>query len=638
MIVLSLNSVSKSYGINTILSDINFAINEFDKVGLVGRNGAGKTTLFKMLCGELSNDSGNIYIPKDKNVGYLSQNLDLDEELTVFEETMKVFKNVKDIETRLRELEVLISDLSVNGSDHDRYLKEYGNLQEEFERLDGYGVESYAKGILIGLGITTSDFQKQVKYLSGGQKTRVALSKLLLRKPDILLLDEPTNHLDLNAIYFLEGFLKDYKGTIILISHDRYFLDVITTKTYELTNGIIEEYHGNYSHYINERQSRYEQRLKEYELQQKEIQRMEEMIERFRSFNREKSIKQAESKEKALEKIERIDKPTMDIKTARISFETKFKSGNDVLILEELSKAYGEKVLFTDLSLLIRRGERIALIGENGRGKSTILKMVNGVVNPDKGMVKVGKNVQVGYYDQEQKNICLEKTIIDDLWDEYPDMTVTQVRNYLAAFLFTGDEVFKPVSTLSGGEKCRLSLLKLMLSKSNFLLLDEPTNHLDIMAREALEDALLDYDGTMLVVSHDRYFLNKIINKILELEESGITEYLGNFQYYLSKKNSPEDEIIVSTQGKSKTEIKEERKKLREVQEKKKQIKKDIADAEKQIQVTEEKISELEGLMCLEEVYSNPQRSLEVSSEVKSLKEELERVYEKWEELLSLDE
>ncbi|TDT50285.1 ribosomal protection-like ABC-F family protein [Fonticella tunisiensis] len=635
MIVLSLNSVSKSYGVNTILKDINFAINEFDKIGLVGRNGAGKTTLFKILCGQLMPDSGNIYIQRDKTLGYLSQNLDLDEEAEVFVETMKVFSHVKDIERRLREIEVLISNPNASSSEHERLLKEYGNLQEEFERLDGYGCESYARGVLIGLGITSKDFTKKIKYLSGGQKTRVALAKLLLRKPDILLLDEPTNHLDLSAIYFLENFLKDYRGTVILISHDRYFLDVITNKTFELLNGVIEEYNGNYSYFIKERQRRFEERMKDYELQQKEIKRLEEMIERFRSYNREKSIKQAESREKALDRIERIDRPTVDNRSARINFDIKIKSGNDVLVVENLSKAYGEKVLFTDLSFMIRREERVALIGENGRGKSTILKIVSGLVSPDSGYVRLGKNVQVGYYDQEQRNLSPEKTVIDEIWDEYPDMTVTQVRNYLASFLFTGDDVFKTVSTLSGGEKCRLSLLKVMLSKPNFLLLDEPTNHLDILSREALENALLNYMGTLLVVSHDRYFLNKIIHRIIELDENGLTEYLGNFQYYLLKKNSNEDEIVINAQGKSKTEIREERRRQREIQERKKQLKKDIEDTEKDIQRIEERVKELEELMCLEEVYSNPEKSIEINSEVKHLRERLEELYEKWEELLS---
>lgn len=637
MISLSLNNITKSYGIDVILKNITFGINEYDKIGLVGRNGAGKTTLFKILCGELQADSGDIFIQKDKTIGYLSQNLGLDENLTVFGETMKVFENIKQMEIRLRELETQIAENSHNYEDanYDKLLREYGSIQEEYERLNGYGCESFAKGILIGLGITPEDFNKEVRYLSGGQKTRVALSKLLLKNPDILLLDEPTNHLDLSAIYFLENFLKEYKGTIIIISHDRYFLDVITNKTFELTDGVIEEYNGNYSYFIEKRLERHEQRLKDYELQQKEIKRLEEMIERFRSFNREKSIKQAESKEKMLDKIERIDKPTVDNKSARISFESRVRSGNDVLLIDSISKSYGEKVLFTDLSFMIRREERVALIGENGKGKTTIFKIICGNVDPDDGFVKLGKNVYVGYYDQEQKDISLEKTVLDEIWDAFPNMTVTQVRNALAAFLFTGDDVFKVIGSLSGGEKCRLSLLKLMLTNPNFLLLDEPTNHLDILSREALESSLLDYDGTLLVISHDRYFLNKIISRIIELDGDGLTDYPGNFQYYLARKNTPQDEIVVNTVGKTKTEIKDERRKLKEVQDKKKMLQKELGDVEKAIEKTEEEISELENLMCLEEIYSNPEKSLEVNNKVKNSKDKLNALYERWEELLA---
>lgn len=640
MAVLSLSSISKSYGTDVILKDINFTINENEKVGLVGRNGAGKTTLFKILTGELSPDSGNISISRDKRVGYLSQNLDICDELTVFEQTMKVYSHVKDIESKLRELEHMIAEESTNPdqSIHERLLREYGNLQEEFERLDGYGCESFAKGILIGLGIPQTDFDKQIKYLSGGQKTRVALSMLLLSNPDILLLDEPTNHLDLDAIAFLEDFLKEYRGTVLIVSHDRFFLDVITTRTLELLDGRVEEYGGNYSYFINERHSRYEQKLKDFEEQQKEIKRLEDIIEKFRSFNREKSIKQAESREKALAKIDRIEKPRLDNRSAKIHFDVNVRSGNDVLVIENLSKAYGEKKLFTDISLMIRRGERVALIGENGRGKSTLFKIICSLVDPDDGYVKLGKNVYTGYYDQEQKNLSLEKTVLDEIWDEYPNMTVTELRNYLAAFLFTGDDVFKEIPTLSGGEKCRLSLLKLMLSNSNFLLLDEPTNHLDILSREALEDALMEYEGTLLVISHDRYFLNKIINRILELESSGITEYLGNFQYYISRKNAPSDEIVINTQGKTKTEIKEERRKLREAQEKKKQLKNELNNVEKEISSKEKKIKDLEELMCLEEVYSNPQKSLEINLEVNGLKNDLHKLYERWENLLEMSD
>lgn len=633
MSILSLNKISKSYGIDTILYDITFTINEYEKVGFVGKNGAGKTTLFKILTGELSPDTGEKFIPKDKKLGYLSQNLGLDEDLTVFEETMKVFKSIKEIEYRLRELEVLISKNS-NTSDADKYLKEYGRLQEEFEEKNGYGCESFAKGVLVGLGIGPEYYDKPINLLSGGQKTRVALSKLLLQNPDILLLDEPTNHLDLEAISFLEGFLKDYKGTIIVISHDRFFLDIVTTKTFELINGVVEEYGGNYTYYIHERQVRYEQRLKEYAIQQKEIERLESMIEKFRSFNREKSIKQAESKEKMLNKIDRIDKPTIDNKSSRINFQCKVRSGVDVLIIDELSKSYSDKKLFENISFMIRREEKVALIGENGRGKSTIFKIIKEDIKSSSGYVKLGKNVQLGYYDQEQRDLSSYKTVLDEIWDEFPHMNVKDIRNTLASFLFTGDDVFKEISLLSGGEKCRLSLLKVMLKGPNLLLLDEPTNHLDILSREALEDSLLEYDGTLFVISHDRYFLNKIINRILELNENNITEYLGNFQYYIDKKNAKEDELVVSTAGKTKTQVKEERKKIKSEREKTKKIKLEIKTIEKTIEKLEKENAVFQEELCLEEVYSNPDKSFEVNNKINFNNKEIENLYEKWELLM----
>lgn len=631
MIVLSLKDISKSYGTDVILKNITFNVNEYEKIGLVGINGAGKTTLFKILCGDISSDSGEKYLAQDKKMGYLSQNIDLNENSTVFSETMEVFSHIKAMEKRLREIEELLS--SSEDSMHEQLLKEYGKLQDEFERQGGYSCESFARGILTGLGIDSRDFDKEIRYLSGGQKTRVSLAKMLLKNPDILLLDEPTNHLDLSAISFLENFLKEYKGTVIIISHDRYFLDIITNKTLELTGGIVEEYNGNYSCFIKERQKRFDQRLKEYELQQKEIERMEEIIKRYRSFNREKSIKQAESREKALNRIERIDKPVIENKTARISFETRIKSGNDVLIIDKLSKSFGENNLFKNLSLMIRRGERTALIGENGKGKTTLFRIIKNELMGDEGYVKLGRNVLVGYYDQEQRNLTSDKNVLDEIWDEFPEMTTTQIRTYLGAFLFSGDDVFKPISKLSGGEKCRLSLLKLMLSNSNFLLLDEPTNHLDMLSREALEDALISYEGTLFVISHDRYFLNKVIDRIYELENGGLTEYPGNFQYYMLKKNSSSDEIVINTSGKTKTEIKEERKKIREVQERKKQIQKDIAQVEKDIEIAEDQLHDLEKSLCLEEVYSNPVRCQEVNRLIKDLKENINSLYERWEEL-----
>lgn len=631
MIALSLKNISKTYGTDVILKDVSFNVNESEKIGLVGINGAGKTTLFKIICKDIAPDSGEIFTMTGKKIGYLSQNLDLSDDNTVFSEVMRVYENIKDIEIRLRKIEKLLSN--IDEGEHEALLKEYGTLQDQYERLNGYGCESFARGMLTGLGIEQKDFDKNIHYLSGGQKTRVALAKLLLSNPDILLLDEPTNHLDLAAISYLESFLKDYSGTVIIISHDRYFLDVITSRTLELTDGIAEDYGGNYSYFISERSSRYEKRTKEYELQQKEIQRLEEIIKKYRSFNREKSIKQAESREKALDRIERIDKPKIDTKSAGISFNTRIKSGNDVLIIDKLSKAFGENTLFNDLSFMIRRGEKVALIGENGKGKTTLFKIICGNLKQDSGLVKLGRNVLVGYYDQEQKNLSPDKNALDEIWDEFPEMTVTQVRTYLGAFLFKGDDVFKPVSKLSGGEKCRLSLLKLMLSNCNLLLLDEPTNHLDMLSREALEDALLEYEGTLFVISHDRYFLKKVIERIYELGNNNLTEYSGGFDYYIAKKNAPEEEIIINTVGKTKTEIKEERKKQRELLERKKQIEIEISGIEKEIAENERLILELEKSLCSEDVYSNPLKCAAVNRNIKELKNSVEELYEKWEKL-----
>jgi ATP-binding cassette subfamily F protein 3 len=634
MAILYVNNIKKSYGVDVVLDGVNLIINEGDKIGFVGRNGAGKTTLFKIITGSIKQDEGEIILQKGKTLGYLSQNLDIDENLTAFEEVMKVFSDIKEIEERMRQIE---GELSDPNSDHERLLKEYGRLQVEFENRNGYSCESYAKGVLIGLGLLEEEINKKICYLSGGQKTRVALAKLLLKSPDVLLLDEPTNHLDLEGIAFLENFLKEYKGTVLIISHDRYFLDVITNKTVEVLNGKVEEYGGNYSYFIKERKNRIEQRVKEYELKQKEIKRLEEMIERFRSFNREKSIKQAESKEKMLLKLEETlgDRPITYEENVKISFDTRIKSGNDVLQIEELSKSYGEKVLFNNINLMIRKGEKVALIGENGRGKSTLLKIIKGEVQPDSGYIRLGRNVEIGYYDQEQRDLNPEKTILDEVWDEFPQKTVREIRNALAAFLFKGDDVFKQIKDLSGGEKCRLNLLKLMLKKANFLLLDEPTNHLDILTREELEDTLLEYDGTIFVISHDRYFLNKVVQKICELEENSIVEYLGNYDYYIAKKNAKEDEIVVNEEGKTKTQIEKEKKKIKQERDKIRNLKNEIKKVEAEIEKKEKTIAELEEELCKEEVYTNPDRTRDINQQIINLKDELEKCYEIWEELLA---
>ena len=636
MIVLSCNNIHKSFGIDVILKDITFSINEGEKIGLIGANGAGKSTLFKILTSQMEYDSGELFIDKSKRVGYLSQNLALESDNTIFGELLLVFEELLNMEKKLKTLEQKMSEPydETKADYHNKLIKDYTTLTEVYENRGGYTYKGEIGRVLKGLGFNENDFDKQINILSGGQKTRVALCKLLLIKPEILLLDEPTNHLDLDAIEWLEEYLKNYKGSMIIISHDRFFLDAVTNKTIEIAGGKAASYNGNYTTFIDLKKKNYDVALKAYNLQQAEIKRQEDIIQKYKSFNREKSIKAAESRQKALDKIERIEAPHKEQKASRISFETKIKSGNDVLHIEELSKSFGEKVLFTNVNMDIKRENKIALIGENGRGKTTLFKIIMDEIEKDSGVKVLGKNVNIGYYDQEQSNLDLQKTIIDEVWDEFPDMTTTEVRCALAAFLFTGDDVFKKIEKLSGGEKCRINLLKLMLSKNNFLLLDEPTNHLDIVSREALEDALLTYDGTVLVISHDRYFLNKVAGKIFELNIDGIKEYLGNYSYYIEKKSNParfQDEE--ETSGITKTQIKQDKKKKREEEKKEKEKQKYIKSLEEKIASTEEEIEEFQKMLCLEEIYSNPEKSQEVNKSISSKEAELEKLYEEWEEV-----
>lgn len=637
MIVLSCNNICKSYGVNTVLGNISFNLQEGGKAGLIGVNGAGKSTLFKILSGELSPDSGDIYIQKDKTMGYLSQDMSLDSSNTIYDEMLKVYKHLIDMENRIRELEILIS--SPENMDNEIYhkslMKEYADLLDKFTEGNGYGYRSFIKGVLSGLGFSESDFKKEIHLLSGGEKTRLALGKLLLTRPDILLLDEPTNHLDLEAIEWLEDFLKNYKGSLLIISHDRFFLDEITNGILELSGHSIDEYSGNYSSFVKEKEKRKENIWKQYELQQKEIERQEAIIERYRSYNREKSIKQAESREKALERVERIERPETDEKSARIAFQTRIRSGNDVLDISELSKSYGDRLLFRDINLSIKRGERVALIGPNGTGKTTLFKIILGLVNQDSGSISLGRNVNTGYYDQEQTSLNENKTVLDEVWDTYPALTQTRIRTILGSFLFPGEDAFKTINLLSGGEKSRVALIKLILSESNFLLLDEPTNHLDIRSKEALEDALLNYDGTFFTISHDRYFLNKVATKIIYFDgENGITEYPGNYSYYLEKIGRPTRfiEQPSSASNVTKTAVKEEKKRQKEQLRKEKEQEENIKNIEKEIAAAEERISRLHELMCLEEVYSNPSKSQEVHDEMQSIQNCLDELYQKWEQ------
>ena len=638
MIVLSCKDVHKSYGIDVILDKITFSINEGEKVGFIGANGAGKSTLFKILTSQLDYDKGELFIDKSKKIGYLSQNLALNSNSTIYEETLLVFDNLLTLERNLKDLETKMNEPYDASKEeyHNRIIKEYTLTSELYNNRGGYTYKAEISRVLKGLGFMEEDYDKPINILSGGQKTRVALCKLLLKNPDILLLDEPTNHLDLDAIEWLEDYLKSYKGTMFIISHDRFFLDAITNKTFELLNGHVDCYNGNYTSFIDLKKKNYEVQLKAYNLQQSEIKRQEEIIARYKSFNREKSVRAAESRQKSLDKIERIDSPDKDPRATKIKFETEIKSGNDVLHAENLSKRFGDNLLFENLNLDIKRSEKIALIGENGRGKTTLFRIIMDKIPSDTGIKILGKNIFVGYYDQEQSNLNPEKTIIDEVWDEFPKLTTTELRTALAAFLFIGEDVFKKISTLSGGEKCRINLLKIMLSKSNFLLLDEPTNHLDIMSREALEDSILGYDGTVIVISHDRYFLNKVITKILELNQDGLKEYLGNYNYYVEKKKNPLRFQIEEEQvGMSKTQINLDKKKKREQEKFEKQKKLELKAIEDKIASTEQVLEKLHADLCLEEVYSSPTRSYDTNKQISSVEKELEVLYATWEEFIA---
>ena len=637
MIVLSCKNISKSYGIDEILKDVTVSVNEGDKVGIIGANGEGKSTLFKILSKQISYDDGEVFIDKNKTLGYLSQHLDLEVDNTIYDEMLTVFSDLIALENKLSDLEVKMNEPynEENAEYHNKIFKDYNTFQELYSHRGGYTYKGEISRVLKGLGFLENDFNKEISKLSGGQKTRVALCKLLLRSPEILLLDEPTNHLDLEAIEWLEENLKNYKGTVLIVSHDRFFLDAVTNRTFQVINGHVNCYNAPYTKYLELRKKDYDAQLKAFNLQQAEIKRQEAIIEKFRSFNREKSIKAAESRQKALDKMDKIDAPDAEKDASKISFEANVKSGFDVLHIENLSKSFGEKHLFSNLSLDLKRGEKIALIGENGRGKTTLFKIIMDKIKPDTGVKVLGANVEVGYYDQEQSNLSLNKTILDEVWDDFPYLTTSKLRTALGSFLFTGDDVFKTIDKLSGGEKCRINLLKLMLSKPNLLLLDEPTNHLDIPSREALEEAILSYDGTLIVISHDRYFLNKVIHKIIELEENGASEYLGNYSYYVEKKKNPTrfEAYEDLANGKTKTQIKEEKKKQKNLQKEEKAKLQKIKKTEEDIAKSEENLEKLQESLCLEEVYSNPEESIRVNKEIKDLEAHIEELYATWESL-----
>jgi len=641
MIVLSTRDIKLSYGIDVILKSVSFSIQEGEKVALIGANGAGKSSLFKILTKEITEYEGEVFLDRQKSLGYLSQNINLDTEKTIHEEALSVFQSLMDMEDRMLHLEEEMKKPyeEAQHEAHEAAITDYVHLQEKYDMLGGRTYKGEVHKVLRGLGFEEEEFTKRVSILSGGQKTRVALAKLLLSNPDIILLDEPTNHLDLQAIEWLEEYLKSYKGTLLIISHDRFFLDSITSHTFEMIRGEIYTYNAPYTKYLELKEKDYEIKMKAYRHQQEEIARQEKIIERYKSFNREKSIKAAESRQKMLDKIERIEAPPKARSPYKISFDNEIESGTDVLIVENLSKAFEETKLFENLSFHIRKAERIALIGENGRGKTTLFKMLLDRVKPDQGDIILGKNVTLGYYDQEQSDLHPEKTVMSELHDEFPHLTEREVRTYLGSFLFRGDEVFKEVKNLSGGEKCRVNLLKLMLKKSNFLILDEPTNHLDIPSREALEDALLDYDGTLFVISHDRYFLNKVVHKIFELKEDGIVEYLGNYSYYMDKKLNPNRfQGIEEKETRNKTQYQDEKKKKKGREKEEREKKKRLKTLEETIEKMEAEKEALTLSLTTEEVYKDIRKSMEISDKIKEVDDKIKDHYEEWELLLMEEE
>lgn len=630
--ILTCQNISKSYGINEILNNINFHIEAKEKLAITGINGAGKSTLLKIIMGEEEADKGQVIIGKDITVGYLAQHQDAYYDKTVYEELLSIKQDLITLRDNIRKLEIEMKHLEK--TELDEALDRYTNMVHTFESQDGYTFESQITGILKGLGFSEEDFNRPVAELSGGQKTRVSLGRLLLSKPDIILLDEPTNHLDLNSICWLESYLANYNGAVIIVSHDRYFLDKIVTKVVEIENSQSTIYHGNYSYYAKKRE---EVRLSKYHAymnQQAEIKHHEEVITKLKQFNREKSIKRAESREKMLSKIERIEKPRTVHDEMRLSLTPDIESGNDVLRIEHLSKSYGSNTLFTDINIDIKKGERVALIGNNGTGKTTILKIINQLIPKDAGKVTLGAQVHIAYYDQEHQVLHPEKTLFDELQDTYPGLNNTKVRNVLAAFLFTGDDVFKQIKDLSGGERGRVSLAKLMLGNANFLILDEPTNHLDVTSKEILENALKNYTGTVLYVSHDRYFINQTATRILDLSATGITSYIGNYDYYIEQQlvstaREPKKGTIV----KEESENKKDWKKSKEEQAKERKRQNDIKKTEIRIEELEHLLSALNDEMALPENATNPARLTEIATRQEKANEELESLYETWEML-----
>ena len=634
--ILSCNGISKAFGTNVVLDQVSFHIEEREKAAIVGINGAGKSTLLKIIVGQMQADEGEVVLSKGKSLGYLAQHQDISTDMTIYETVLEVKKDIIAMEERLRALELQMKH--TQGPDLDELFQTYNRLNHQFELENGYAYKSEVVGVLKGLGFSEEEFSKKVSTLSGGQKTRVSLGRLLLSKPDIILLDEPTNHLDMESITWLETYLLNYSGSILIVSHDRYFLDRIVTKVVELERAKASSYTGNYTAYSQKKAQVRDAMMKAYLNQQQEIKHQEEVIAKLKSFNREKSIKRAESREKMLAKIEVLDKPVEVNDAMDIRLEPNILSGNDVLTIRDLKKSFGSHTLFSNVDVDIQRGERVAVIGNNGTGKTTLLKIINGLFDPDQGAITLGSKVHIGYYDQEQQVLDMDKTLFEEVQDAYPNLTNTQVRNILAAFLFTGDDVFKRIKDLSGGERGRVSLAKLMLSEANFLILDEPTNHLDITSKEILENALNRYTGTVLYVSHDRYFINRTATRILELTGGTFINYIGNYDYYLEKKDTltqlyvGEGKIEASAEEKD-SATKQDWKARKEEQARERKRQNDLKRLEDEIAKLEARSEELDALLALEEVFTNVERLLEVNTEKETVTARLEELYEQWTEL-----
>lgn len=645
--ILSCQGITKSFGTDNILNNISFQIDQGEKLAIVGNNGAGKSTLLKIITGELDADAGNVVLAKDTTVGYLAQYQNDAASGTIYDIVYSAREDIINIKNQLQDMEEQMKH--VTGDDLDNLLIKYHSLTDTYEHMEGNTYDSLVSGVLRGLGFADEDFTKKMEELSGGQKTRVSLGMLLVKKPDILLLDEPINHLDLRSIQWLETYLSNYKGAMILVAHDRYFLDKIVTKVLDITHGLTHLYKGNYTAYAMQKADILKTKMREYEKQQAMIAHQQEVIDKLKSFNREKSIKRAESRQKALDKIEVMDAPIMEENHMKLTLEPEVSSGKDVMDIHNLSKSYDGKVLFEGFDFLLQKGEHVAIIGDNGTGKTTLLKIINEAVTADTGEIKLGSNVHIGYYDQEQQRLDDSKTLFDEIADTYPNMNNTKIRNCLAAFLFTGDDCYKRIGDLSGGERGRVALAKLMLSEANFLILDEPTNHLDMESKDILEQALNSYTGTLLYVSHDRYFVNQTAHKILELDNGHFVTYLGNYDYYLQKKEDIIDNFSTGENGKTsdfgtadvvvnasendgKASWEANKQKQREIT----KAKRELESIEARIEEIENRIAEIDNEFMQDEVATNSAKLNELTSEKDGLNDELAGLYDRWEELESL--